>query len=218
MTLDDDVDSMILAKLIQRGRRDSCPTFRSPGPTKSTRMRSPMLAPANPPTTLFGPLLETAPDAVELLIEPFSRLPAAKPPSTALAPPLTLPNALEFVICAVVAAGESARGAVVADRDVPERRNWSSIVGAVVVPAKPPALLLLETLPKAKLPVIEPLLLPANSPASPSLARWMPSRSHCRTRTSHDRAGVVADQAADTEPAAAHVASGEGVLIVPVFR
>ena len=56
-----------------------------------------MLEPANPPTTLFGPVLLTAPDAVESLILP-SRFPAANPPSTLLAPPVTAPLALEFVI------------------------------------------------------------------------------------------------------------------------
>src|SRR6185369_3741389 len=112
------------------------------GPDELTRTRSAVFTPANPPTMLFAPVAVTAPEAVESLIVP-SRLPAAKPPSTVLAPPVTLPVAPDPVIC-----------------------PWFPLTNP---PAVPPSVT--ETLPPAKLFAIVPPLLPL-LPANPPTLLW----------------------------------------------
>src|SRR5690242_12883873 len=54
--------------------------------------------PTNPPITLLGPVLATAPDAVESWIRLLRSLIAAKPPSVLLSAPTTAPVADELLI------------------------------------------------------------------------------------------------------------------------
>jgi hypothetical protein len=103
---------------------------------------------------------------MESLILPL-RFPAANPPSTLLAPPVTSPLALESRDLTVISADEPTGGAAIADRDCAAAPLAS--IDPPLFPTNPPALLLPVTLPNAKLPEIEPLLFPANPPASPPL-------------------------------------------------
>jgi hypothetical protein len=104
----------------------------------------PLVRPANPPTVLFGPVLVTAPEAVEAVISPgpFSKLSVPmKPPSTLLPPPVTDPVAA-------------------LDRMVP-----------LPVPTRPPAsrfaMFGLPTLPVANALVMLPVLSATSPPAVP---------------------------------------------------
>ncbi len=92
---------------------------------------APLVRPTKPPITLFGPVLVTAPWALEFVISPgpFWKLSAPiNPPSTLLPPPVTAPIA-----------------------------ELATIV-PLLVPAKPPATLALPTvtLPLANDDVIDP--------------------------------------------------------------
>jgi hypothetical protein len=134
-------------------------------------MRLAVLTAANPPTTLFGPLLATEPLAVEPLIEP-SRFPAAKPPRAEFEPPLTLPYACEFVMVPWFP---------------PTKPPAVALLPTVTVvglgkPGNPGT--------PAKLESIVPLLLPANPPA------LLFAGDVANGEAAGDRAAVVSGEAA----------------------
>ena len=63
------------------------------GPDALDKLIAPEFAPINPPTQLFGPVLLTAPDAVEFVIVVVMSVTPISPPRMLLPPPLTAPVA-----------------------------------------------------------------------------------------------------------------------------
>src|SRR3954468_1461345 len=169
VTVEDELESLMRKRLRPTSPPRKLSEVPLTGPDEVTRTRLPVFAPANPPTTLLAPLLATEPIAVESLIEP-SRFPAAKPPSAEFDPPLTLPKACELVMVPSLPPTNPPALPPLPTVTVltPGRPAKLESIVPPLLAAKPPALLLLVTLPNAKLPVIVPLLFPTNPPASPS--------------------------------------------------
>src|SRR5450756_683253 len=63
------------------------------GPEAPDPLIAPPFAPMKPPTQLFGPLLLTAPEAVEFVIVAAMLVTPTSPPRMLLPPPLTAPVA-----------------------------------------------------------------------------------------------------------------------------
>ncbi len=105
---------------------------------------------------LFGPVLVTAPDAVESLIVPSSRFPAANPPRMVLAPPVTLPDAAEFVIWPWLPLMNPPAVPPLPTVTFPTAKLFEIVLKRSLVPAKPPALETPVTFPNAMLPEMTP--------------------------------------------------------------
>jgi len=134
----------------------------------------PLVRPTKPPTTLFGPVLVTAPWALEFVISPgpFWKLSVPmNPPSTLLPPPVTAPVAeLATIVPLLVPAKPPATlesptvTLPLADDDVidpaPRLKTFWPTSPPTVLNAPP------LTLPLADDPVIVPRLVPTSPPAA----------------------------------------------------